>query len=98
MDKDHRNPRINHLLAVILQNDGDTAGAFGEGNGQPTCEFDAAVRYAEQQEFGVPGVPFGGFKESGYGREQSIEALDLYTETKAVLQGTSPKPINPFGV
>lgn len=45
-----------------------------------------------------PGVPFGGFKESGYGREQSLEALDLYTETKAVLQGTSPEPMNPFGV
>jgi aldehyde dehydrogenase (NAD+) len=44
-----------------------------------------------------PGVPFGGFKESGYGREQSLEALDLYTETKAILQGTSPKPVNPFG-
>ena len=45
-----------------------------------------------------PGVPFGGFKESGYGREQSIEALDLYTETKAVLQGTSARPMNPFGI
>ena len=45
-----------------------------------------------------PGVPFGGFKESGYGREQSIEALDLYTQTKAVLQGTSAKPVNPFGI
>ncbi len=45
-----------------------------------------------------PGVPFGGFKESGYGREQSIEALDLYTETKAILQGTSPKAVNPLGV
>ena len=45
-----------------------------------------------------PGVPFGGFKESGYGREQSLEALDLYTETKAILQGTSPKAVNPFGV
>ncbi len=44
-----------------------------------------------------PGIPFGGFKESGYGREQSLEALDLYTETKAVLVGTSPKPINPLG-
>lgn len=44
-----------------------------------------------------PGIPFGGFKDSGYGREQSLEALDLYTETKAVLVGTSPKPINPFG-
>jgi aldehyde dehydrogenase (NAD+)/betaine-aldehyde dehydrogenase len=45
-----------------------------------------------------PGVPFGGFKESGYGREQSIEALDLYTETKAILQGTTPKAANPLGV
>jgi acyl-CoA reductase-like NAD-dependent aldehyde dehydrogenase len=45
-----------------------------------------------------PGIPFGGFKESGYGREQSLEALDLYTETKAVLVGTSAKPINPLGV
>jgi len=45
-----------------------------------------------------PGVPFGGFKESGYGREQSLEALDLYTEPKAILQGTSAKPINPFGI
>jgi len=45
-----------------------------------------------------PGVPFGGVKESGYGREQSIEAIDLYTETKAVLQGTSAKTVNPFGI
>jgi acyl-CoA reductase-like NAD-dependent aldehyde dehydrogenase len=44
-----------------------------------------------------PGIPFGGFRESGYGREQSLEALELYTETKAVLVGTSPKPVNPFG-
>jgi aldehyde dehydrogenase (NAD+) len=45
-----------------------------------------------------PGVPFGGVKESGYGREQSIEALDLYTETKAILQSTSARPVNPLGV
>jgi acyl-CoA reductase-like NAD-dependent aldehyde dehydrogenase len=44
-----------------------------------------------------PGIPFGGFKESGYGREQSLDALELYTESKAVLVGTSPKPLNPFG-
>ena len=44
-----------------------------------------------------PGIPFGGFKESGYGREQSLEALELYTETKAILVGTSPKTINPLG-
>ena len=45
-----------------------------------------------------PGVPFGGFKESGYGREQSIDALELYTETKGILQSTSAKPVNPFGI
>jgi acyl-CoA reductase-like NAD-dependent aldehyde dehydrogenase len=44
-----------------------------------------------------PGIPFGGFKESGYGREQSLDALELYTESKAVLIGTSAKPVNPFG-
>jgi aldehyde dehydrogenase (NAD+) len=44
-----------------------------------------------------PGVPFGGFKDSGYGREMSVDALDLYTETKAVLVSTSAKPLNPFG-
>ncbi len=45
-----------------------------------------------------PGVPFGGFKDSGYGREMSVDALDLYTETKAVLVSTSAKPLNPFGM
>jgi acyl-CoA reductase-like NAD-dependent aldehyde dehydrogenase len=45
-----------------------------------------------------PGVPFGGFKESGYGREMSVDALELYTEQKAILVNTSPKPYNPLGV
>lgn len=30
------------------------------------------------------GVPFGGYKESGVGRELGSQALDLYTQTKAV--------------
>lgn len=29
-------------------------------------------------------LPFGGYKESGWGREMGREAIDLYTETKAV--------------
>jgi len=29
-------------------------------------------------------MPFGGFKESGWGREQGSEVLDLYTEIKSV--------------
>ncbi len=30
-------------------------------------------------------LPFGGFKQSGYGREKGIEALDAYTQTKTVI-------------
>jgi aldehyde dehydrogenase (NAD+)/betaine-aldehyde dehydrogenase len=45
-----------------------------------------------------PGIPFGGYKQSGFGRELSIDTLDLYLETKGVLFSASPKPFNPFGL
>jgi aldehyde dehydrogenase (NAD+)/betaine-aldehyde dehydrogenase len=45
-----------------------------------------------------PGIPFGGYKQSGFGRELGLETLDLYLETKSVIVNTSPRPINPFGV
>jgi len=31
-----------------------------------------------------PSAPFGGYKESGYGRELGRYALDLYTQVKSV--------------
>ncbi|HHI79778.1 MAG TPA: aldehyde dehydrogenase family protein [Planctomycetes bacterium] len=31
-----------------------------------------------------PGLPFGGFKQSGFGRELGIEAMESYLETKSV--------------
>jgi aldehyde dehydrogenase (NAD+)/betaine-aldehyde dehydrogenase len=45
-----------------------------------------------------PGIPFGGYKQSGFGRELSIDTLELYLETKGVLFSTSAKPFNPFGL
>jgi acyl-CoA reductase-like NAD-dependent aldehyde dehydrogenase len=31
-----------------------------------------------------PALPFGGFKESGFGRDQGRDALEKYTQTKSV--------------
>lgn len=43
-----------------------------------------------------PGLPFGGYKQSGFGRELALETMDLYTETKSVLAYIGTKPLNPF--
>src|SRR5205807_1568480 len=45
-----------------------------------------------------PGIPFGGYKQSGFGRELGIDALDLYLETKSVIFNTGMRPANPFGL
>jgi acyl-CoA reductase-like NAD-dependent aldehyde dehydrogenase len=45
-----------------------------------------------------PGIPFGGYKQSGFGRELGIETLELYLETKSVIVSTGARPINPFGL
>lgn len=45
-----------------------------------------------------PGLPFGGYKQSGFGRELSMEALEHYTELKSVLVYTGEKAMNPFGI
>lgn len=41
--------------------------------------------------------PFGGYKQSGYGREMGKHALDLYTQIKSVWVDLSGKPIGWFG-
>jgi aldehyde dehydrogenase (NAD+)/betaine-aldehyde dehydrogenase len=45
-----------------------------------------------------PGLPFGGYKQSGFGRELGVETLDLYLETKSVTVNTGTRPINPFAL
>ena len=45
-----------------------------------------------------PGIPFGGYKQSGFGRELGLDTLELYLETKSVIVSTGARPINPFGL
>jgi acyl-CoA reductase-like NAD-dependent aldehyde dehydrogenase len=73
-----------------------------------TQDFSRAHRIAAQLKAGIvminnpysafPGLPFGGYKQSGFGRELALESLELYTETKSVLAYIGERPINPFGV
>jgi aldehyde dehydrogenase (NAD+)/betaine-aldehyde dehydrogenase len=45
-----------------------------------------------------PGLPFGGYKQSGFGREGSLETIEMYLETKAVYASIGVKPVNPWGL
>ena len=59
-----------------------------------TNDVSAVMKCADGLEFGVIGIndpvpavpqaPFGGLKESGVGKENAIEGLDAYLETKCV--------------
>jgi succinate-semialdehyde dehydrogenase/glutarate-semialdehyde dehydrogenase len=74
---------------------------YGLGSSIWTNDLTRATRAAERIEAGYTWInsaqiiydelPFGGFKQSGYGKEHGIEALDYYTETKAVVVATKPK-------
>lgn len=43
-------------------------------------------------------APFGGTKQSGFGRELGMQAMDMYTETKHVWVDLSPQHMNWYGV
>ncbi len=45
-----------------------------------------------------PGLPFGGYKQSGFGREGSLETIEMYLETKTIFVSTGGKPVNPWGL
>jgi betaine-aldehyde dehydrogenase len=42
-------------------------------------------------------APWGGYKQSGLGRELGQTGLEEYTEIKHIYQNHAPKPINWFG-
>jgi acyl-CoA reductase-like NAD-dependent aldehyde dehydrogenase len=52
-----------------------------------TRELEAGVTWVNQLHYGYDELPFGGTKESGFGREHGLEALAEYTELKSVVVG-----------
>jgi len=68
---------------------------YGLAAGLQTTNLARAHRVADQLEAGIvwvndwalldPAVPFGGVKDSGFGREYGPEALAAYTRTKSVV-------------
>lgn len=44
-----------------------------------------------------PEAPFGGYKQSGIGRELSRHVMDLYTQTKNVVVNLNPAPFDWYG-
>ena len=77
---------------------------FGLGSSIWTNDLNRATRAAERIEAGYTWInsaqiiydelPFGGFKQSGLGKEHGTEALDYYTETKSVVVSTKPTSPN----
>ncbi|MET9831028.1 aldehyde dehydrogenase family protein [Streptomyces sp. NPDC006385] len=68
---------------------------YGLASGVQTGNLARAHRVADRLDAGIvwvndwamldPSVPFGGVKDSGFGREYGPEALDAYTTTKSVV-------------
>ena len=84
--------------AIALANDTP----FGLGSGIFTENVARAHRVSSRLQSGIcwintyravsPIAPFGGFNQSGYGREAGLEAIHDYTRTKTVWLNTSYKP------
>ena len=50
-------------------------------------EIEAGMTWVNQIHYGYDELPFGGVKDSGYGKEHGLEALDYYTEQKSLVVG-----------
>ncbi len=89
--------------AIALANDS----RFGLGSGVFTENLSRAMRVSNQIRSGIcwvntyraisPIAPFGGFNQSGYGREAGLDSIMDYTRTRTTWINTSNQPMaNPF--
>jgi betaine-aldehyde dehydrogenase len=80
---------------------------YGLSAGIWTKDITRAHRFAKEIKAGTVWIntfnmmnaasPFGGYKQSGYGREMGKHALELYTHVKSVWVDLSGKPIGWYG-
>jgi acyl-CoA reductase-like NAD-dependent aldehyde dehydrogenase len=92
----------NEEDAVAIANDS----RFGLGSGVWTSDIGRAFRMAERIQAGTVWVntyravsymsPFGGYKDSGLGRENGIDAIREYLQVKSVWINTGAATSNPF--
>lgn len=91
--------------AIAMANDSD----FGLGSGLFTRDVARAHRVSARIRSGItwvntyraisPIAPFGGFNQSGYGREAGLESVLDYTRTKTTWINMSDAPMaNPFTI
>jgi aldehyde dehydrogenase (NAD+) len=79
---------------------------FGLGSGVWTNDIGRAIRMSEKIQAGTVWVntyravsymsPFGGYKDSGLGRESGIDSIHEFLQVKSVWINTGAKTGNPF--
>jgi len=75
------NDTMYGLAAAVWTSDIDRALKFAKGIKAGTVWVNS---YHAAGALGVPVMPFGGYKQSGIGRELGLEGMDLFLETKSV--------------